>query len=100
MVQFRVAETESGAMQRFRLVWGILALSVVIPMFPDRDQARPLDIISMRDLGVVGKPASVTVRDGGASGLIGGKVLWTFGDTLFSPTAVDGTNLRSNTAAL
>jgi hypothetical protein len=51
-------------------------------------------------LGTVSKPATVVTRDGGESVLIGGKMLWTFGDTIFNPASVDGTNYRSNTAAL
>ena len=59
-----------------------------------------LEIAAVTELGVVGKPVSVLARDGGNTALIGGKLLWTFGDTLFNPKSVDGTNLRSNTAAL
>jgi hypothetical protein len=59
-----------------------------------------LEVAATTDLGAVGKPSSVKGRDGGESGLVGGKVLWTFGDTIYSPQAEDGTNLRSNTAAL
>ncbi len=40
---------------------------------------------------------SLEGRDGGASGMVGDKILWTFGDTIFSPSSVDGKNLRSNT---
>lgn len=61
---------------------------------------RPLEIASVRELGPLGRPASVTVRDGGASAVLGGRLLWTFADTLFSPQSIDGTNLRSNTAGL
>ena len=57
-------------------------------------------IAATHDLGTLGHPASVRVRDGGASALIGAKVLWTFGDTIFTPRAEDGVSLRSNTAAL
>ena len=57
-------------------------------------------IATVREIGAIGKPATVAVRDGGASALIGGNLLWYFGDTIFNPPAVDGTNLRSNTAAL
>ncbi len=61
---------------------------------------RPLAVMSVQDLGIVAHPPSVLVRDGGASGSVGGRVLWTFGDTLFTPSAVDGATSRSNTAAL
>jgi hypothetical protein len=59
-------------------------------------QQRALKIASTKDLGVVGKPASVMVRDGGATLLLGGRLLWMFGDTLVS----NDTQVRSNTAAL
>jgi hypothetical protein len=62
--------------------------------------AVPLTVESVRDLGVVGKPATVVGRDGGESALIGGKLLWTFGDTMFAPKSEDGANMRTNTAAL
>jgi len=52
------------------------------------------------ELGTVSKPPTVLTRDGGESALIGGQILWTFGDTIFNPKSVDGDNLRSNTAAL
>lgn len=54
---------------------------------------------SARDLGAVSQPASVTQRDGGASALIGGRMLWTFADTGFD--AGGGiAGLRPNTAGL
>jgi hypothetical protein len=64
------------------------------------EQPKELDIVSTVDLGAVSKPATVVGRDGGESALVGGKMLWTFGDTIYSPQAEDGSNLRSNTAAL
>jgi hypothetical protein len=59
-----------------------------------------LEVATVTELGTVGKPKIVTTRDVGGSAIIGGKVLWVFGDTLFNPKSVDGTNLRSSTAAL
>ncbi len=59
-----------------------------------------LAVAAVQDLGTVAHPASVLARDGGATGRVGGRILWTFGDTLFSPAAVDGAASRSNTAAL
>jgi hypothetical protein len=61
---------------------------------------RPLEIAQARDVGAVGAPASVTARDIGATALVGDRLLWLFGDTLFSPASVDGQNLRPCTAAL
>lgn len=63
---------------------------------PTQTKRRALKIASTKDLGVVGKPASVLVRDGGATLLLGGQLLWMFGDTLVS----NDTQIRSNTAAL
>ena len=51
-------------------------------------------------VGVIADPAGANFgRDGCASGPLGGKILYTFGDTLFFKTAVDGKSARSNTAA-
>ena len=55
--------------------------------------------LPFHDLGALSKPAIVTGRDGGASVLIDGRVLWMFGDTLMTATGVDGFNFRSATAA-
>ncbi|GHP00036.1 hypothetical protein KSF_100830 [Reticulibacter mediterranei] len=57
---------------------------------------RTLKIASTKDLGVVGKPASVLGRDGGATLLLGNQLLWIFNDTLVR----NDTRIRSNTAAL
>lgn len=38
------------------------------------------------------------IRDGGIGAKVGNSYLWTFGDTLFNPASVDGSNGRSNTA--
>ena len=51
------------------------------------------------DLGALSTPPAVTARDGGASVLVGGSVLWMFGDTLMTVTGGDGFNYRSATAA-
>lgn len=40
------------------------------------------------------------IRDGASSGALGGKIVYTFGDTLFLSPAVDGRTSRSNTAAI
>ncbi len=61
---------------------------------------RALKVIQVRPLGAIGAVKSIGARDGGPSCIAGGKIVWTFGDTLFSPKSVDNTNLRSNTAAL
>ena len=58
------------------------------------------EIAAVADLGRISAPDTVTARDCGASALIGGKLLWAFGDTLLTKAAVDGSHYRSNTAAL
>lgn len=70
------------------------------PTDPGNAAPMPLEVAAMRDLGTITQPASVVGRDGGPSALVGGRVLWTFGDTFYSQLAVDGTNFRTNTAAL
>ena len=54
---------------------------------------------AMTDLGALSKPGVVTARDGGAAALIGGQMLWTFGDSLMTVTGADGFTYRSSTAA-
>jgi len=80
----------------FLFILTIITVSTYSPL-----QQTPVcetEIASTRELGAISHPASISARDGGASALIGDRLLWTFGDTLFSPKSVDGTNLRSNTA--
>lgn len=57
-------------------------------------------VASVTDLGPLDAPDNVAVRDGGASAKLGDLILWLFGDTIFSPASEDGTNYRTNTAAL
>lgn len=59
-------------------------------------------ITSVTDLGSISQPANFTGRDGGDSALVGGKVTWIFGDTLYAPTAptFTGDLFRSATAAI
>ncbi|HEX7602279.1 MAG TPA: DUF4185 domain-containing protein [Polyangiaceae bacterium] len=54
----------------------------------------------VKRIGVIADPAGASFgRDGCASGPLGGRILYTFGDTLFFKTSVDGKTGRSNTAA-
>jgi Domain of unknown function (DUF4185) len=60
---------------------------------------RPLRVATVEDMGPLSMPARVTGRDGGASALIRGRLLFTFGDTFLTAKAEDGTTLRSATGA-
>lgn len=77
------------------LIFSIITLLAIFSIC----EAQP-QVVSVKDLGVVAQPATVTTRDGGFTTLAGGKVLWTFGDTIFNTRSADSTNYRSNTAAL
>src|SRR5689334_20251225 len=63
----------------------------------DSSTTSPSPVDAVRDLGPIGKPPKVIGRDGGGSGLIGGKILWLFGDTFWPFKSADGTNYRTNT---
>jgi len=52
------------------------------------------------DLGVLGQPGNVLSRDGLESGLVDGRSLWTFGDTIMNPANADGKSGLSNTGAV
>jgi len=54
---------------------------------------------TVRELGALANPPSVKVRDGGPSGLVGGKMLWTFGDTILTQPNEDGVMGITNSAA-
>lgn len=60
---------------------------------------RPLAVGSVEDLGLFPLPSAVTVgRDGGQAGLLGGRLLWTFGDTFLSArNTIDNSNVLSAT---
>lgn len=75
----------------------------------DRDMAdaamdaatpRPVVVDSLEDLGLLPLPSEVTAgRDGGNAGLLGGKLLWLFGDTfLTAHNPVDNSSVLSATA--
>ena len=58
-----------------------------------------LAVDAVTDLGVLPLSAQELGRDGGQSGALGGKVLFTFGDTFLSaPNAIDGASVLSATA--
>jgi hypothetical protein len=97
---------ESYAHRISTTAWATMALlQAESPRGPAGDENnlrtgwRPV-VLSVKEIGMVGKPDSVRGRDGGESALIGGNVLWIFGDTIFNPADEDGSHLRSNTAAL
>ena len=92
---------------RFELIFPIAAILVIIlgtlVLLPknktELEKAPPLTISKVTELGLVQNPLRPQlIRDGGSAAVVGGKYLWTFGDTLFNPKSVDGTNGRTATA--
>ncbi len=79
------------------LVLAVFQSACVAPVDPV--PARSLGVSKVEDMGPLSMPAHVLGRDGGASALVGGRVLWTFGDTFISPVTSDGSSIRSSTAA-
>jgi hypothetical protein len=66
---------------------------VVLPAPP------PPVVGSSEDHGFLSKPATVLGRDGGMATVIGGRMVWMFGDTLLTVAAADtGLTIRSSTA--
>lgn len=63
------------------------------------DAGPAIVVASVVDLGALPLPSdAVAGRDGASSGVIGGRMLWTFGDTfLYTPTPVDGSHVASAT---
>lgn len=43
-------------------------------------------VASSADVGALRETAAVSARDGGGSAEVGGKILWAFGDTFYTPT--------------
>jgi hypothetical protein len=61
--------------------------------------ARALAVDHVDDLGAFSAPSTVVGRDGTSSALVGGALVWTFGDTfLTKANAQDHTSVRSSTA--
>ncbi|HEX7135126.1 MAG TPA: DUF4185 domain-containing protein, partial [Iamia sp.] len=65
-----------------------------------RSPSFPADQWPAYDLGALGQPADVVGRDAALSGMVGGRSLWAFGDTIFTHAASDGSWFRTNTGAL
>ncbi len=72
------------------LLWN---LALVLPPTACSPAAPPAS-----DLGALSMPSVVTARDGATTAQIGGRTLWTFGDTLMSAVGADGWQYRSATA--
>ncbi len=115
-VALRAPHGEGGAPRRTsRERAPVLALAVALPLVvacsnPDAPGDAGVDAAAdagghvlavdhVDDLGAFSAPGTVVGRDGTTSGLIGGELVWTFGDTfLTKPNAQDGTSVRSSTA--
>ncbi|MEO7094558.1 MAG: hypothetical protein ABI175_14980, partial [Polyangiales bacterium] len=66
----------------------------------DAHVTRPLAIDSVVDLGLLPLPPKGVGRDGGMGGTLGGKLLWTFGDTFLTErNHIDNSSVLSATAA-
>src|SRR5712691_3293604 len=59
----------------------------------------PPNVTAVDDLGRLPLPAKGVGRDGGQGGVLGGKLMWTFGDTfLTEPNHIDGATILSATS--
>jgi len=96
-----VTTRRSGGRQPWRRVlFALVLVAATIGLARTSPPAvgHPLRVESVRDIGpLVGPPG--WLRDGAQSIQLGSRILWTFGDTLFPVLAVDGSLLRTNTAA-
>lgn len=61
---------------------------------------RAASVESVVERGPLANPPSVQGRDGGPSGVVGDKILWTFGDTFLARPNAQGMSGLSNSAAL
>lgn len=66
----------------------------------DARPGRALRVAQVEDLGRLPEPSATVVgRDGGPAGTLGGRMLWTFGDTFLNASnPIDGSNVLSATA--
>lgn len=81
----------------------VIALLVIVTISGCSDMATnqpTLSIAAVRDLGALSKPPKVIGRDGSPSGIVCGKIVWTFGDTFWPFQSSDSANFRTNTIAL
>jgi hypothetical protein len=76
----------------FALCWNLYACG---------GNAPELAVDKVEDLGKIPLPSATAVgRDGGASGKLGDRILWTFGDTFLNKkNSIDGSNVLSATSA-
>jgi len=68
---------------------------------PRVEPAPPPPVVAgAEDRGFLSRPAAVLGRDGGMAAVLGGRMVWIFGDTLMTVAAQDtGLTIRSSTAA-
>ncbi len=87
---------------------GVVAIAVAVAACSSSEPPAPSDPVrpppplvpKVTLVGPILDPdGSKFIRDGASSGALGGKIVYTFGDTLFLSPAVDGATSRSNTAA-
>ena len=88
------------ASHRLILACAVVLLGCAVDPIPlETDGGVPLEVVSVEDLGALPLPSEVAVgRDGASSGVIGGRLLWTFGDTFVTtPTSLDGSHVVTAT---
>lgn len=79
---------------------GFATGAVVVVLTACGGSSDDVHVTHVEDLGKQPLPSAITTgRDGGYSGALGGKSLWTFGDTFMSqPNSIDGSHVLSATA--
>lgn len=91
-------------LKKSKLTSGLLKatlISILVLTTFSTKQTNAALVLSTESLGNVENPSRTGLgRDGGLTVKLGNKILWMFGDTLFHPASVDGTHIRTNTAAL
>ncbi len=59
--------------------------------------AAPVEVLRVEDLGPLAQSAQIRARDGGYSGVVGGRSVWVYGDSVLTAPGEDGSTWRHNT---
>jgi len=76
----------------------LLVAAAAVVVWRSQPTTRPLVVGAARDDGTLVQPRD-WLRDGAESALVGDRIFWIFGDTLFPDAAEDGSHLRTNSSA-